>query len=95
MYAKFSKYEFWLDEIKVLGHIINEHVISMDSSKVDAVLSWNRPTNATEVRSFLGLVGYYHRYIEGFSKIAGPLTNLKKKEVKYDGRISINTHFRN
>ena len=55
----------------------------MDSSKIDVVLSWNRPTNATEVRSFLGLAGYYRRFVEGFSKIAGPLTNLTRKEVKY------------
>ena len=50
LYAKFSKCEFWLDEVKFLGHVINKHGISVDSSKVDAVLSWNRPTNATEVR---------------------------------------------
>ena len=56
----------------------------MDSSKIDAVLSWNRPTNATEVRSFLGLAGYYSRFVEGFSKISGPLTNLTRKEVKYE-----------
>ena len=59
LYAKFSKSEFWLHEVKFLGHVINEHRIFVDSSKVDAVLSWNKPTNATEVRSFLGLVGYY------------------------------------
>ena len=56
----------------------------VDSSKIDAVLSWNRPTNATEVRSFLGLAGYYRRFVEGFAKIAGPLTNLTRKEVKYE-----------
>ena len=58
--------------------------ISVDSSKIDAVLNWNRPTNATEVRSFLGLAGYYRRFVEGFSKLAGPLTNLTKKETKYE-----------
>ena len=78
LYAKFR-----LDEVKFLGHVINEHGISLDSSKVDAVLSWNRPTYATEVRSFLGLAGYYRRFVEEFSKIAGPLTNLTRKEVKY------------
>ena len=55
----------------------------MDSSKIDAVLSWNRPNNATEV-SFLGLTGYYRRFVKGFSKIAGPLMNLTRKEVKYE-----------
>ena len=56
----------------------------MDSSKIDAVLSWNRLTNATEVRSFLGLIGNYRRFIEGFSKLAGPFTNLTKKKTKYE-----------
>ena len=79
MYAKFSKYEFWLDEVKFLGHVIHEHGISIDSSKIDAVLSWNRPINAMEVRSFLGLTGYYRQFVEGFSKIAGTLTNLTKE----------------
>ena len=62
--------------------------ISVDSSKIDAVLNWNKPTNATEVRSFLGLTGYYRRFVEGFSKLAGPLTNLTKKETKMNGQIS-------
>ena len=57
--------------------------ILVDSSKIDAVLSWNRQTNATEVRSFLGLAGYYKRFVEGFSKLAEPLTNLTKKKTKY------------
>ena len=56
----------------------------LDSSKIDTVLNWNRPTNATEVRSFLGLAGYYKRFVEGFSKLAGPLTHLTKKETKYE-----------
>ena len=84
LYAKFSKCEFCLDEVKFLGHVINEHRILVDSSKIDAVLSWKRPTNATEVRSFLRLTGYYRRLVEGFSKITGPLTNLTRKEVKYE-----------
>ena len=84
LYANFSKWEFWLDEVKFLGHIINEHGISVDSSKIDAVLSWNRPTNSTKVRSFRGLASYYRQFIEGFSKIACPLTTLTRKEVKYE-----------
>ena len=63
---------------------MNQHGITVDSSKIDAILSWNRPTSATEVRSFLELVGYYRRFVEGLAKIAGPLTNLTKKEVKYE-----------
>ena len=57
---------------------------SIDTSKIDATLSWNRPTNATEARSFLGLAGYYKRFVEAFSKLVGPLTNLTKKETKYE-----------
>ena len=65
----------------------------MDSSKVDAVLSWNRPINATEVRSFLGLASYYRRFVKGFSKIAGPLTNLTTKEVKYEWKANHESAF--
>ena len=67
-----------------MGHIINQHGISVDLSKIDTFLSWNRPNNAIEVRSFIGLTGYYRRFVEGFSKIVGPLTNLKRKGVKYE-----------
>ena len=82
MYAKFSKYEFWLQEVNILGHVVSVDEILVDSSKIDAILSWNSPTNATEVKRFLGLVGCYKRFVEGFSKLAGPLTNLTKKETK-------------
>ena len=64
--------------------MISKDEIAIDSSKIDAILDWNRPTNVSEVRSFLGLAGYYRRFVEGFSKIAGPLTNLTRKEVKYE-----------
>ena len=84
MYAKFSKCEFWLQEVKFLGHVVSKDRILVDSSTIDAVLYWNRPTNATEVRSFLGLAGYYRSFVKGFSKLAGPLTNLTKKETKHE-----------
>ena len=58
--------------------------ILVDSSKIDAVLNWKRPTNTTKVRSFLGLASYYRRFVEGFSKLAGPLTHLIRKETKYE-----------
>ena len=84
LYAKFSKCEFWVQEVKFLGHVVSKDGILVDSSKIDAVLNWNRPTNATEVRSFIGLAGYYKRFVEGFSKLAGPLTHLTKKETNYE-----------
>jgi len=55
----------------------------VDSRKVEVVLKWERPTNMTEIWSFLGLVGYYRRFIEGFSIIASPLTKLTRKEIKF------------
>jgi len=79
LYAKLSKCEFWLEEVSFLGHIISGIGIVVDPSKVDAVSQWDTPKSVTEVRSFLGLVGYYRRFIEGFSKIALSLTQLTCK----------------
>ena len=83
LYAKLSKCEFWLEEVSFLGHVISKDGISVDPSKVEAVLNWERPTNITEIRSFLGLAGYYRRFIKDFSKIAVPLTRLTRKENPY------------
>lgn len=83
LYAKLSKCEFWLDKVAFLRHIISGEGISMDPAKVEAVLEWNPPGNVSEVRSFLRLVGYYKRFIEGFASIARPLTQLLKKEVSF------------
>ena len=76
LYAKFKKCEFWLDKIAFLGHIVSSEGILVDPSKVEAVENWPRPKSVSEVRSFLGLAGYYRRFVEGFSKIALPLTQL-------------------
>ncbi|XP_026459422.1 uncharacterized protein LOC113360090 [Papaver somniferum] len=84
LYAKFSKCEFWLSEVKFLGHVISSEGISVDPSKVDSVLNWHRPKTVTEIRSFLGLAGYYRRFVESFSNIASPLTQLKQKWVKFE-----------
>ena len=84
LYAKFSKCEFWLSRVGFLGHMVSADGIYMDPQKVEAVASWEQPTTVTEVRSFLGLAGYYRRFIEGFSKIAGPLHCLIRKGVKFE-----------
>ena len=88
LYAKFSKCEFWLEEIAFLGHIVSKNGVQPDPSKIAAVKEWEPPKNITEVRSFLGLAGYYRRFVEGFSIIAKPLTNLLKKNVifKWDAK---------
>jgi hypothetical protein len=76
LYANLGKCEFWLEEVKFLGHVISKEGIAVDPSKVEAVVAWERPKTATEIRSFVGLAGYYRRFIEGFAKIVAPLTNL-------------------
>ncbi|GJS42359.1 reverse transcriptase domain-containing protein [Tanacetum coccineum] len=84
LYAKFSKCEFWLQEVHFLGHVVNHDGIHGDPSKIEAVKSWNAHTTPSEVRSFLGLAGYYRRFIKNFSKIAKPLTSLTQKNQKYE-----------
>jgi hypothetical protein len=85
LYAKFSKCEFWLDEVLFLGHIISKGRISVDPVKVTEIVGWKIPKTVTEVWSFLGLASYYQHFIEGFSKIAKPMTSLleKVKEFKW------------
>ncbi|GJV33683.1 putative reverse transcriptase domain-containing protein [Tanacetum coccineum] len=83
LYAKFSKCEFWLQEVHFLGHVVNQNGIHVDPSKIEAVKNWKAPTTPSEIRSFLGLAGYYRRFIANFSKIAKPLTSLTQKNQKY------------
>ena len=80
LYAKFTKCHFWLDKVAFLGHVISAEGISLDPQKIEAIVNWKPPTNVSEVRSFLGLAGYYRKFVQGFSKIATPLTNLLKKD---------------
>ncbi|KAD4888036.1 hypothetical protein E3N88_20109 [Mikania micrantha] len=84
LYAKFSKCEFWLKEVQFLGHIVNEKGIYVDPAKIEAVKNWSTPTTPTEIRSFLGLAGYYRHFISNFSKIAVPLTALTHKGKPYE-----------
>ena len=84
LYAKLSKCQFWLDRVAFLGHVISAEGVSVDPQKIEAVVNWKPPKNVSEVRSFLGLAGYYRKFVEGFSKIAAPLTKLTRKDVKYD-----------
>jgi hypothetical protein len=86
LYTKYSKCEFWIDEVPFLGHIISIGGVSVDPTKVKEIMAWSVPTIVTEVQSFLGLAGYYQRFIEGFSKIAKPMTLLleKGREFKWD-----------
>ncbi|XP_035546655.1 uncharacterized protein LOC118348672 [Juglans regia] len=83
LYAKLSKCEFWLEEVKFLGHVISQEGVAVDPSKVEAVLSWPHPSTVREIRSFLGLAGYYRKFVEGFSRLSGPLTALTRKNVEF------------
>ncbi|GJR96904.1 reverse transcriptase domain-containing protein [Tanacetum coccineum] len=83
LYAKFSKCDFWIHIVQFLGHLIDSQGLHVDPAKIEAVKNWTSPTTPTEVRQFLGLAGYYRRFIEGFSKIAKPLTKLTQKNKSY------------
>ncbi|GJT74255.1 putative reverse transcriptase domain-containing protein [Tanacetum coccineum] len=83
LYAKFSKCDFWIRIVQFLGHLIDSQGLHVDPTKIEVVKNWTSPTTPTEVLQFLGLAGYYRRFIEGFSKIAKPLTKLTQKNKNY------------
>jgi hypothetical protein len=93
LYAKLSKCEFWTKRVAFLGHVISKGGISVDPSKVQDVFSWNAPMSVGNIRSFFGLAGYYRRFIEGFSKIIKPMTELLKKDKKFEWTSACETSF--
>ncbi|GKA53473.1 putative reverse transcriptase domain-containing protein [Tanacetum coccineum] len=84
LYAKFSKCKFWILKVQFLGHVIDSRGIHVDPAKIESLKDWASPKTPTEIRQFLGLAGYYRRFIEGFSKIAKSMTKLTQKGIKFD-----------
>jgi hypothetical protein len=84
LYAKFSKCEFWMEKVVFLGHVLSAEGIVVDPSKVESVTKWEQSLNVTDIRSFLGMAGYYRRFIENFSKIAKPMTELLNNNTKFE-----------
>nr|GEX23865.1 putative reverse transcriptase domain-containing protein [Tanacetum cinerariifolium] len=84
LYAKFSKCKFWIPEVQFLGHVIDSQGIHVDPAKIESIKDWASPKTSTEIRQFLGLAGYYRRFIKGFSKIAKSMTTLTQKGIKFD-----------
>ncbi|KAJ9562130.1 hypothetical protein OSB04_007290 [Centaurea solstitialis] len=84
LYTKFSKCEFWLEEVQFLGHVVTNEGIKVDPAKIEAIKSWESPGSATEVRSFVGLAGYYCRFIKYLSSLAASLTALTRKNIKFE-----------
>ncbi|KAJ9557882.1 hypothetical protein OSB04_012496 [Centaurea solstitialis] len=83
LYEKFSKCDFWLQEVQFLGHLVNREGIKVDPAKIEMVMNWETPKTPTEIRSFLGLAGYYRQFIQDFSKIAVPLMRLTRKSEPF------------
>ncbi|GJX08381.1 putative reverse transcriptase domain-containing protein [Tanacetum coccineum] len=84
LYAKFSKCDFWLSKVQFLGDVIDSEGIHVDPAKIELIKDWESPKTPTEIHQFLGLAGYYQRFIEGFSKIAKPLMKLAQNSVKFN-----------
>ena len=93
LYAKFLKYAFWLEQVAFLGHVVSKDGIQVDPKKIEVVADWPRPTTITEIRIFLGLAGYYRRFVKDFSNIAAPLTRLIQKNIKFVWTDRCEEHF--
>ncbi|KAF8044781.1 hypothetical protein N665_6845s0001 [Sinapis alba] len=83
LFSKLSKCSFWQKSVGFLGHIISDQGVSVDPEKIKAIQEWPRPKTATEVKSFLGLAGYYRKFVKGFDSLAQPMTQLTGKDVKF------------
>ena len=83
LYAKLSKYECWLQEVKFLGHVVKAEGVTVDPARIEAIMNWEQPKNVFEIWSFLGLAGYYRRFVKDFSAITSPMTRLTRKGVKF------------
>ena len=92
LYAKLSKCEFWLNEVSFLGHIVSKEGILVDPKKIEVVIEWKPPRNVIEIRCFLGLAGYYRRFVKGFSMIAAPMMRLLQKILKFVWRKVFHLH---
>jgi hypothetical protein len=93
LFTKLSKCQFWLKQVAFLGHIISKGGISMDLCKIQDVLWWNAVASIADIHSFLGLFGYYWRFIEGFLKVTKPMTKLLRKEKKFKWMPTCEAHF--
>ena len=94
LYAKFSKCEFWLTEVRFLGHVVSASRVSVDLEKVKVVMSWERPRLIFKIHSFLGLVGYYRRFIEDFSRLAASMMRPGRRS-SLSGMTCARGHSRN
>nr|GFB84622.1 putative reverse transcriptase domain-containing protein [Tanacetum cinerariifolium] len=94
LYTKFLKCEFWLSKVQFLNHVIDREGFHVDSANIESIRDWASPKTPIEIRQVLGLAGYYQRFIEGFLKIAKPMTKLTQKSVKFDWVVKKRRHFR-
>ncbi|GJW04366.1 putative reverse transcriptase domain-containing protein [Tanacetum coccineum] len=93
LYAKFSKCKFWIPKVQFSGHVIDSQCIHVDPAKIESIKDWASIKTAIEIHQFLGIPGYYRRFIEGFSKMAKPMTKLTQKKVKFDWGDKAETTF--
>ena len=89
LYAKFSKCDFWLKEVQFLGHVLSAEGVAVDPSKVKDMLDWKPPTTVHQVRSFLGMVGYYRRFILDFSRVSKSITGLLKTKPSLSSHLNV------